>query len=384
MDFAWSDGQVAFKNSVIEFAQRELDDDTVGRDRRGEFSRQCWTKCAQFGIQSLSVPDSYSSYHHGEKDILTGMLAMEGLGYGCQDNGLTFGLNAQMWTVQLPIVNHGTESQKQRYLPAMCRGEMIGAHCMTEPESGSDVFALKTVAHKCQGGYRLSGVKRFITFGPIADLALIFANIDPSMGKWGITAFLVEKGTPGFEAGPVQDKMGLRTVPIGELRFEDCFVPDENRLGPEGAGVSISNHSLEYERCCILASQVGAMQRQLERAVAYARGRKQFGQSIGKFQSVSNRIADMKLRLEASRLMLYQVAWLKKQGKSAMMEAALCKLYLSEAFVQSSHDAVRTHGGLGFMTESGVERDLRDAVGGTLYAGTSDIQRNIIARLLGL
>jgi alkylation response protein AidB-like acyl-CoA dehydrogenase len=182
----------------------------------------------------------------------------------------------------------------------------------------------------------------------------------------------------------MQHKMGLRTVPIGSLHFEDCVIPEHARLGPEGAGVSIATHSLEVERCCILASQLGAMERQLSRASAYARSRRQFDQPIGKFQSVSNRVADMKLRIETARLLLYKVAWLVEREQPAMMEAALLKLYLSEAFVESGLDAIRIHGGAGYLTETGVERDLRDAVGGVLYAGTSDIQRNIIARLLGL
>jgi alkylation response protein AidB-like acyl-CoA dehydrogenase len=161
-------------------------------------------------------------------------------------------------------------------------------------------------------------------------------------------------------------------------------VPESSRLGPEGAGVSISTHSLEVERCCILASQLGAMDRQLARAIAHSRSRRQFGQPIGKFQSVSNRIADMKLRIETARLLLYKVAWLVERGQPAMMEAALLKLCLSEAFVASGLDAIRIHGGEGYLSENGVERDLRDAIGGVIYAGTSDIQRNIVARLLGV
>jgi alkylation response protein AidB-like acyl-CoA dehydrogenase len=168
------------------------------------------------------------------------------------------------------------------------------------------------------------------------------------------------------------------------LNFRDCFVPVDNRLGAEGAGFSLMNHSLEYERCCILASQLGAMERQLEEAVDFTRKRKQFGQPISRFQSVSNRLVEMKLRLETARLLLYKVAWLKKEGKQAMMEAALLKLHLSESFVASSLDAIRTYGGNGYLPEFNVERDLRDAVGGLIYAGTSDIQRNIVAKLLGM
>lgn len=178
--------------------------------------------------------------------------------------------------------------------------------------------------------------------------------------------------------------MGLRTVPMSDFTLTDCFVPESRRLGPEGAGASISNSSLEVERCCILASQLGAMDRQLRQSVEYARTRRQFDKPIGKFQSVSNRVADMKLRLETARLLLYKVAWLKQQGRPAMLEAALLKLHLSECFVESSLDAVRIHGGNGYLSEFHVERDLRDAVGGVLYAGTTDIQRMMVARLLGL
>ena len=206
----------------------------------------------------------------------------------------------------------------------------------------------------------------------------------PTRWIWGISAFVVDMASDGVSVGENQEKMGLRTVPFGDLELVDCFVPEDNRLGPEGAGMSLSTSFLEWERCSILASQIGAMQRQLEQTIEYARQRKQFGKAIGKYQSVANRIVDMKLRLETSRLLLYKTAWLKETGKSAMIEAALLKLLLGEAFVESSLDAIRVHGGRGYVTENGVERNLRDAVGGTIYAGTSDIQRNIIAGLLGL
>lgn len=284
----------------------------------------------------------------------------------------------------MPIFSFGSDAQKQKYLPGMCSGEIIGAHGMSEPDSGSDAYSLRTRAERRDGGYVLNGTKMFVTNAPVADLAVVFATVDPAKKMWGITAFVVEKGTPGFSVSRHIDKMGLRTAPMGELIFEDCFIPEENRLGPEGAGSRIFNDSMEWERACILGSHIGAMERQLEDAIRYANERSQFGQPIAKFQSVANRIVDMKVRLETARLLLYKVAWLKKMGKSAVMEAALAKLYLSEAFVQSGLDAIRTLGGYGYMTEFEVERDLRDAIGGTLYSGTSDIQRNIIARLLGL
>lgn len=382
MDFAWTDEQLARREGAVAFARGELGgEDLEARDREASFSRELWERCARFGIQGLSVPEEYGG---AQVDLLTAMLVMEGLGYGCADNGLTFALNAQLWTVQAPIVRFGTEDQKRRYLPDLCAGRTLGAHALTEPAAGSDAFSLEMSAERRDGEYVLNGVKRLITLGPVADLALIFARTDPDAGKWGISAFLVQSDTPGFRRGQARDKMGLRTVPLGDLILEDCIVPETARLGPEGAGMSISNHSLEIERCCILASQLGAMERQLEASVEYARSREQFGRPIGDFQSVSNRIADMKLRLETARLLLHKVAWLVESDRPAAMEAALLKLHLSECFVASGLDAIRIHGGSGYLTETGVERDLRDAIGGVLYAGTSDIQRNIVARLLGL
>ena len=381
MDFSWTDEQLAYKKAVIEFARKELNDGLIERDQEGSFSLENWRKCARFGILGLPIPEAYGG---AGEDILTTMLTMEGLGYGSRDNGLIFAMNAQLWSVQMPILAFGTEAQKQKYLPGLCNGDLVGMHGMSEPDSGSDAYSLHARAERRDGGYVLNGSKMFVTNAPVADLAVIFATVDPGKGMWGVTGFLVERDTPGLTVSRDLDKMGLRTAPMGEVILEDCFIPEENRLGAEGIGTRIFNHSMEWERACILGSHVGAMERQLEECIQYAREREQFGQPIGKFQSIANRIADMKVRLETARLILYKVAWLKKQEKPAPMDAALAKLYLSEAFVQSSLDAIRIHGGYGYMTEFEVERDLRDAIGGTLYSGTSDIQRNIIARLLGL
>ncbi len=383
MDFSWTKEQTELRTQVAEFAERELNDDLTSREQEALFLRDLWKKCAEFGIQALPNPGRYGGRFE-EANILTSILAMEGFGYGCRDNGLAFALNAQMWTVQLPIARFGTDRQKERLLPAFASGDIIGSHALTEPEAGSDAFSLKMTAEKCDGGYVLNGRKSMVSLAPVADVALVFASTDPALGKWGVSAFLVDTDKKGVTVGEPRSKMGLRTVPLGDLEFDECFVEEKDRLGAEGSGFSISSHSLEYERCAILASQLGAMERQLEETVSHARRRQQFGQPIGKFQSVSNRVAEMKLRLETSRLLLYRVAWLKQAGKPAMLDAALLKLHLSESFVSSSLDTIRNHGGRGYLTESEIERDLRDAVGGLLYAGTSDIQRNIIARILGL
>lgn len=381
MDFSWSKEQLALKKSVVEFAKKELNEGLIERDQNSEISLENWRKCADMGILGLPIPEEYGGIN---EDVVTTMLVMEGLGYGCKDNGLIFSMNAQLWSVQMPILLFGTDAQKQKYLPGLSKGKLIGAHGMSEPDSGSDAYSLRTRAERVEGGYMLNGTKMFVTNAPVCDMAVAFATVDPSKGISGVTAFLVDKDTPGFTISRKLDKMGLRTSPMGELIFQDCFLPEENRLGKEGAGVSIFASSMEWERSSILASHIGAMERQLEETIKYARTRKQFKQPIGKFQSVSNRIADMKVRLETARLLLYKVAWSKKNGKNAVMDAAIAKLYLSESFVQSSMDALRVHGGYGYMTEFEVERDLRDSIGGVIYSGTSDIQRVIIARMLGL
>jgi len=381
MDFNLSEEQLALKKEMIKFAQNELNDELIRRDKESLFSKEHWKKCAEFGVQGLPFPREFGGH---EADITTTMLAMEALGYGCRDSGLIFGINAQMWSVQMPLWEFGTEAQQRKYLPGLISGDLIGAHGMSEPGSGSDAFSLNTYAERKGDRYILNGSKTFVTNGPVADVFVVFATVDRSKGFMGVTAFLLEKGAPGVHLGPNLGTMGLKTSLMCELFFDDCEIPAEWRLGGEGMGAHIFNASMEWERSAILANYVGAMEYQLERCIRYAKERRQFGRPIGKFQSVANRIVDMKLRLETARLLLYQVAWMKKSYGKCPMEAALAKLYLSEAWVASCLDAVRIHGGYGFMTEFELERDLRDSIGGVLYSGTSDIQRNIIARYLGL
>ncbi|MFK7805789.1 MAG: acyl-CoA dehydrogenase family protein [Anaerolineae bacterium] len=381
MDFSWTDEQLKLKQDAIDFAHKELNHNIAERERNNEFPAEDWKKCAEFGILGLTIPKEYGGRG---VDPLTTLLIMEGLGYGCLDNGLPFALNSQMWSFQPALLKFGSEEQKKKYLPPVCRGELVGAFGITEVESGSDSYAMQMTATEVEGGYVLNGRKAYITLAPVCDLCVVFASTDLELGRWGITAFIVEKGTNGFSTSPVRDKMGMRTTPMGDLIFEDCFIPAENILGPEGGGVSLFTTAMESERGYIFASQVGRLERQLESAIAYANERQSFGQSIGKFQSISNRIADMKLRLELCKMLMYKVAWLEENNLPLLMEAAMAKLYLSEMFVESSLDSVRIHGAKGYVTEFEIERDLRDGVGGLIYSGTSDIQRNIIARLLGL
>ena len=333
MDLSWSKEQLALKTEVIEFARAELNKNVVENDENSQFPVENWLKCARFGIQGLCIPQKYGGQG---KDVLTTILVMEGLGYGCEDNGLTVALNGQMWSIQEPLLFFGSETQKEKYLPGLCNGRLLGAHGMTEHASGSDAFSLQTRAERYDGGYILNGAKTMISLGPVCDLAVVFATTDSKLGQWGISAFLVDKGMAGFRVSRSWDKMGQRTVPNGELILQDCFVPEKNRLGPVGAGVSVFNSSMEWERSFIFASHIGAMERQLEKAISFAKERRRFGQPIGKFQSVSNRIAAMKLRLETARLHLYKAAWLKEHDKPAAMQAAITKLYISEAYLRSS------------------------------------------------
>jgi alkylation response protein AidB-like acyl-CoA dehydrogenase len=381
MDFTLTEDQERFRDELVRFARAELNDDVVRRDADEAFDPEAWKKCAAVGIQGLPVPEAYGG---GGADPLTVMVAMEALGYGCRDNGLLFSLNAHVWSCEMPLVTFGTEEQKERYLPGLCDGSLIGVQAMTEPGSGSDAFALTTTAIPGDDGYRLTGTKTFITNAPVADVFVVFATTDRARGLAGLCAFLVDRGTPGVSTGPPIHKMGLRTSPMSEVVFEGSEVPASALLGPEGGGMAVFNSSMEWERSSILASAVGTMQRQLERCIAYARDRKQFGKPIGRFQSVSNRIVDMKLRVETARLLLYRLGWLKGQGRKAAMDAALVKLHISESFVQSSLDAIQIHGAYGYTTELEVERELRDAIGSRIYSGTSEIQRTIVAGNLGL
>ncbi len=381
MDFSLSQEQVDLQQAVIRFAERELSDDLVQRDARGEFSRQLWEKCAGFGIQGLPIPEPYGGSGF---DALTTILALEALGYACQDNGLLFSLNAQMWSFELPIWKFGREDQKLRFLPRLCAGSMIGVQAMTEPGSGSDAFGLRTTAEKQGDRYVLNGSKTFVTNAPVADAFLVFARTDPAKAFAGISAFVVERDTPGLSVGKEMHKMGLRTSPMGELALNECPVPEENLLGSRGAGATIFQVSMDWERTLILSCAVGTMQRQVERCVSYAKERVQFGQPIGKYQAVAHRIVDMKIRLETARLLLRRVGWMKANGQRTRVESAMVKLYLGECFLHSSLDAVQIHGGYGYMAEYGLERELRDAVGGRMYSGTSEIQKNIVAAGLGL
>ncbi len=381
MDLELTEEQRQLQDGASKFARAELDDDIVQRDRNEVFSHDGWKKCAHFGVLGLPVPSEFGGMGLGITDVIA---VMEGLGYGARDQGLLFSINAHLWTNSLPILVYGTDEQRRKYLPGLCSGDLIGANGASEPDAGSDVFSMRTRAERRGDCYVLNGTKTFVTNAPVANLFVVYATVDPKLGSMGVTAFIVERDTPGLTVARRLEKMGLRTSPMAEVVFENCTIPITNRLGREGRGVTVFESSMEWERGCILANYLGLMKRQLEGCVAHTRERRQFGKPIGKFQSVANRIVDMKVRLDACRPLVYRIGWLKEQKKSAMMESAVAKLFVSESLINSCRDALQIYGGYGYMVEQGVERELRDALGSTLYSGTSEMQRNIIAKCLGV
>jgi L-prolyl-PCP dehydrogenase len=374
--------QAEFYDSVLRFARTVPVADTAARDRALAFSREAWDACGRFGIHGLPVTEEYGG---GGADAVTTMLALDALGYGCKDNGLVFSINAHMWTSVIPVATFGTVEQKDRWLRGLASGELIGCHTITEPDAGSDAFGMKASARRVDGGYVLNGRKTFISNAPVADLLIVFARTDPDgIGGYGLSAFLIPAGTPGCIVEPDTEKMGLRTSPMADVVLDDCFAPDAAMLGTPGQGGEVFTTSMRWERACIMASQAGLMRRTMDACIAYARQRRQFGKPIAKYQSVADKIANMKIAVEASRALVLRVGWLMDRGHDTLTEAAVAKAFVSESSVKVHLDAVQVHGGYGYMTEFEIERAVRDAIGGTIYSGTSEIQRRIIARGLGL
>ncbi len=382
MDFTLSSEQKTLRDQIIRFARNELTPGAAERDAEGRFSRDLFRRCAEMGLTGLPIPEAYGG---AGLDPVSTVIAIDALGYGCEDNGLTFSVCAHMLACAVPIWLYGSEEQKQRFLPAMCAGEMVAVNAMTEPESGSDAFALRTRAVPEGAGFAITGNKVFGSNGPVADVALVYAATDPDKGfLGGVTGFLVPTTTQGCTKGQEFTKMGLRTCPLGELVFDGARVGPEAVLGRAGGGGPIFSRSMEWERICLVAAHCGHMERLIEKCVDYAKTRKSFGRPIATNQAVAHKIADMRVRLEASRLLTYRAAEQLDRKSSVGIDAAVTKLFVSEALVQTARDALQVFGGNGYMVDYGIERSLRDALAATIYSGTSEMQRNIIANWMGL
>ncbi|MEV0275834.1 acyl-CoA dehydrogenase family protein [Streptomyces sp. NPDC050610] len=378
MDFGWSADQEERHRRTLEAVRAAF---PAGRAPREPFARADWAALGRMGLLGACLPGAYGGSGLGALDTAR---LYEALGEGCDDTGLVFAASAHLFACAVPLERFGSDGLKSRWLPGMCSGEVIAGNAMTEDDAGSDVSRLRMTAVPVDGGYVLNGRKSFVSNGPAADVLVAYATTDPEAGHLGQTAFAVAADAPGVRAGEPFDKMGLRSTPASTVTFADCFVPAAHVLGAPGMGATVFQHSMGWERACLFAGYVGMMARLVRRSSEHARSRTQFGRRLTGFQAVSHRIVDMAMRLESARLLLYRACWEMDQGRPARLAVALSKLAASEGAVANALDAVRIFGGRGYLAECGVEAELRDAVPGLLFSGTSDIQKELAAKELGL
>lgn len=378
MEFGWSTAQRAAYDETRERVAKAFDG--TGDSTR-LYERETWLRLGRMGLLGLCADAEYGGGGLGALDTA---LRVEAFGRGCTDTGLVFAACAHLFACVVPVSIYAGDGVRKRLLPGMCSGELVAGNAMTEAGAGSDVSRLAVTAVEAPGGYRLSGEKTFVTNGPVADVFVTYATTDPRAGHLGITAFLIDRDTPGLTVSAPLDKMGLVSAPAGRVSLDDCFVPSERVLGVPGQGAAIFQHSMRWERACLFAGYVGLLDRLLEQCVQHATSRRQFGRRIGEFQAVANRVVEMKLRTESARLLLYRACWELDNGSDAELSIALSKLAISEGAVASALDAVRLFGGQGYLRDAGIETMLRDSVPSTIFSGTSDVQRLLAARELGL
>ncbi|MGQ0776803.1 MAG: acyl-CoA dehydrogenase family protein [Pseudonocardiales bacterium] len=376
----WNADQVALRQGLARW-HKALSADHIQQDEQGTFSWENWKLIRQSGILSLPFEQRWGGLG---QDLITTMYVLEGLGEGCRDGGLNFSVTTSMASVGIPLQRYGCAELKDRYLPRICTGEAIGAHAITESDGGSDAMRMRTRADRDGDHFVLRGSKTFVSNGPIADLFVIYAGTHPAGGPLGATAFLVERNTPGMEIGKPIKKMGLRTAPLSELFFDACRIPASQVVGRVGGGFLVLDYVMKREILFTFIVNTGEMAHRLDRCIDYAKTRIQFGQPIGSYQAIANKIVDMKIRLETARKWLYDTAQRLSSGQNVTVDMAIAKLLASESNVASSLAAVQIFGGNGYMAEYGLEKDLRNAVAGTIYSGTTEIQYNRIASMLGL
>ncbi|MET8560986.1 acyl-CoA dehydrogenase family protein [Streptomyces flaveolus] len=338
-------------------------------------------KLAGLHLLGAAVPEEYGGAGLGALDTA---LLYEAASDGGADTGLLFAAAAHLFACVRPVLEFAPPRTRKALLPALCSGELLAGNAMTEPDAGSDVSRLATTATRVDGGYLLDGVKSFVSNGPVADLYVTYATTDPHGGYFGATAFAVDRDSPGLTAGPPMAKSALTACQAGEVRFTRCFVPDDRVLGSPGQGHLVFQTSMRWERSCLFAIYLGQQERLIRRCVRHVRERRQFGKRLADLQPVADRLADMRLRLESGRLLLYRACTGIDGGEDPALWAALAKLAVSEAAVATALDAGRIFGGRAVQTEHGIEEHLRDAVPATTFSGTSDIQRRLIAQEMGL
>ncbi|MGH9796026.1 MAG: acyl-CoA dehydrogenase family protein [Candidatus Acidiferrales bacterium] len=376
MDFFLTDDQRLIRDTVRQFMEAEMRPFIRQWEREEKFPAAQIRQLGEMGCCGMLIPEDWGG---AGADITSYVVMLEEVARVCASTAVALSVTNSV--VGMPLFQHGTEAQKKKYLPHLARGEMLGAFCLTEPQAGSDAAGIQSRAVKKGKSYRLSGTKSWVTNGGVAGLYLIFAKTSPKDGARGITAFLVEPSFPGFRIARYEDKMGIRLSKSAEISLDDCEVAVENRLGEEGQGLKIALEALDGGRVGIAAQAVGIAQGAFEEAVRYAKQRRAFGKTISEFQAIQWMLADMQTEIEAARVLTYQAAWLREnRPQRAGAFAARAKLYASEMANRVAYKAVQVHGSAGYSRESDVERMYRDARVISIYEGTSEIQRMVIAR----
>jgi butyryl-CoA dehydrogenase len=388
MDFSLTDHQKLIRDTVRQFMEHEVRPSLRQRDREARFPAEEIKKIADLGCCGMLIPEAWGG---PGLDAISYVLMLEEVAR--VDVAMSTSLSVTNSAVQAPLLGFATEAQKKKYLRRLATGEILGAFCLTEPQAGSDAAGIQTRAVRCECGYRLNGTKTWVSNGSVGGLFIVFAKTNPEAGGKGMTAFLVEPSFQGFRAGRHEEKMGQHSSPSVEIVLNDCEVPLENRLGEEGQGLKIALSALDGGRIGIAAQAVGLAQGALEESVKYAKQRRAFGKRISEFQAIQWMIADMQTEIEAARGLVHQAAWLadhsaiahgKDSGGRMGAASSKAKLYASEMVNRVVAKAVQIHGSVGYSRETDVERMYRDARVITIYEGTSEVQRMIIARDLGL
>ncbi len=374
MNLELSEEQKLLQKSVREFADAEVKPLARELDETGRFPRDTFKKAAELGLTGIALPENYGG---AGMDHICYAIVVEEISRVCASTGVILSVQNSLYCD--PIHRFGTEEQKQKFLVPFARGERIGCYALTEPQAGSNAAALQTKAVRKGDRYVVNGTKAWITNGGAADAAIVYVNTQPEKGEKGITALVVEKGTPGFKVGKEEKKLGIHATACTELSFADCEVPADNRIGQEGEGYKVALSTLDGGRIGIAAQATGISQGAFEASLSYAQQRQAFGHPIADFQAIQFMLADMATEIDAARLLTRRAAWKQDSGARFSMEASIAKLFASEMATRVTHKAIQIHGGYGYSREYPVERAYRDARITEIYEGTSEIQRLVIA-----
>jgi butyryl-CoA dehydrogenase len=374
LNFALTEEQAILQRTVREFAEKEVKPLAREIDLTGQFPRETFRKAAELGLTAVALPDSEGGAGF---DHISYSIVIEEISRVCASTGVILSVQNSLYCD--PIHRFGTDEQKKKLLLPFARGEKIGCYALTEPQAGSNAAALATRAVRKGDRYLINGTKAWITNGGVADAAIVYTNTEPGKGEKGITAIVVERGTPGFQVGKEEKKLGIHATACTELSFTDCEVPVANRIGNEGEGYKVALSTLDGGRIGIAAQATGIAQGALEQALSYARERQAFGHPIADFQAIQFMLADMATEIDAARLLTRKAAWKSDAGGRFSMEASIAKLFASELATRVTHKAMQIHGGYGYSAEYPVERMYRDARITEIYEGTSEIQRLVIA-----